>query len=280
MHKVNRCVFLFSSYCADNSSHQSVALPEQQDHCLLQQFLRWGWQLQKKPPSCHHRAKRKVPEPRPAAAEMESQYETGYTTGDTGNELDRHHTEYLYRWGTNLLVGMTAMSVWCGLLVFCLLLTQEQFPTRTLSFTNFNYMFIQKLFHLVKQQSCFLFFFLFKAGKFCSLKMLNISKIVSYQLGKCASQSFFKRRRKKKLYLKPMSLKPYFLFPLINHTINRGNVPCSELTIFVVFQKKILIPQKVASLQGKLANCLNYTMRETNNYNNSLFGSASVIIFF
>uniref|UniRef100_A0A3Q0T3L1 Zgc:154006 n=1 Tax=Amphilophus citrinellus TaxID=61819 RepID=A0A3Q0T3L1_AMPCI len=37
-------------------------------------------------------------EPIPAArAIIESQYETGYTTGDTGNGLDRDHTDYLYR---------------------------------------------------------------------------------------------------------------------------------------------------------------------------------------
>lgn len=47
------------------------------------------------------REQRKNLEPRPAAQEMmESQYETGYTTGDTGNELDRDHTDYLYRWAT------------------------------------------------------------------------------------------------------------------------------------------------------------------------------------
>lgn len=35
----------------------------------------------------------------PAAQVMvESQYETGYTSGDTSNELDQDHTDYLYRW--------------------------------------------------------------------------------------------------------------------------------------------------------------------------------------
>ncbi|XP_027141418.1 occludin isoform X1 [Larimichthys crocea] len=44
------------------------------------------------------REQRKDREPRPAAQEvLESQYETGYTTGDTGNELDQDHTAYLYR---------------------------------------------------------------------------------------------------------------------------------------------------------------------------------------
>ncbi|XP_035526482.1 occludin [Morone saxatilis] len=53
----------------------------------------------RKPPLYHvEREQRKDLEPRPAAQEMmESQYETGYTTGDTGNELDRNHTGYLYR---------------------------------------------------------------------------------------------------------------------------------------------------------------------------------------
>ncbi|XP_042285054.1 uncharacterized protein LOC121908817 [Thunnus maccoyii] len=49
----------------------------------------------------HHaeRDRRKDREPWPAAQEMvESQYETGYTTGgDTGNELDRKDTDYLFR---------------------------------------------------------------------------------------------------------------------------------------------------------------------------------------
>ncbi|KAG8014047.1 Occludin [Nibea albiflora] len=44
------------------------------------------------------REQREDREPRPAPQELlESQYETGYTTGDTGNELDRDHTDYLYR---------------------------------------------------------------------------------------------------------------------------------------------------------------------------------------
>uniref|UniRef100_A0A3Q3W857 Uncharacterized protein n=1 Tax=Mola mola TaxID=94237 RepID=A0A3Q3W857_MOLML len=41
----------------------------------------------RKSPSCHKKKRKKVPEPGPAAQEMEFQYETGYTTGDTGNEL-------------------------------------------------------------------------------------------------------------------------------------------------------------------------------------------------
>lgn len=45
--------------------------------------------------SPHKREKRKAPVVRPRA--QESQYETGYTTGDTGNELDQRHTEHLYR---------------------------------------------------------------------------------------------------------------------------------------------------------------------------------------
>nr|XP_046264307.1 uncharacterized protein LOC124069305 [Scatophagus argus] len=54
----------------------------------------------RRPPPYHvEREWRKDPEPRPAAQEqmMESQDETGYTTGDTGNELDWDHTDYLYR---------------------------------------------------------------------------------------------------------------------------------------------------------------------------------------
>lgn len=37
----------------------------------------------------------KPPELRPQA--QESQYETGYTTGDTGNELDQDHSKELFR---------------------------------------------------------------------------------------------------------------------------------------------------------------------------------------
>lgn len=45
--------------------------------------------------SPHKREKRKAPELRPQA--QESQYETGYTTGDTGNELDQGGSEHLFR---------------------------------------------------------------------------------------------------------------------------------------------------------------------------------------
>ncbi|XP_058483724.1 uncharacterized protein LOC131458563 [Solea solea] len=49
------------------------------------------------PPHVERKARKNL-EPRPAAQEMvESQYETGYTTGDTGNELDQDHTLHLYR---------------------------------------------------------------------------------------------------------------------------------------------------------------------------------------
>uniref|UniRef100_A0A3Q0STE1 Zgc:154006 n=1 Tax=Amphilophus citrinellus TaxID=61819 RepID=A0A3Q0STE1_AMPCI len=50
------------------------------------------------PPYYVKKEQRKDKEPIPAArAIIESQYETGYTTGDTGNGLDRDHTDYLYR---------------------------------------------------------------------------------------------------------------------------------------------------------------------------------------
>ncbi|KAF7669836.1 hypothetical protein LDENG_00120090 [Lucifuga dentata] len=53
----------------------------------------------RKPPHQAERGRRKEREPSPAAQEIvESQYETGYTTGgDTGIELDRGQTDYLYR---------------------------------------------------------------------------------------------------------------------------------------------------------------------------------------
>nr|XP_020500119.1 occludin-like [Labrus bergylta]XP_020500121.1 occludin-like [Labrus bergylta] len=57
----------------------------------------------RKPPLHHHhhhvkKEQREDSQARPAAQEvLESQYETGYTTGDTGNELDRDHTDHLYR---------------------------------------------------------------------------------------------------------------------------------------------------------------------------------------
>lgn len=46
--------------------------------------------------SPHKTQKGKPPELRPQA--QESQYETGYTTGDTGNELDQDHSKELFRW--------------------------------------------------------------------------------------------------------------------------------------------------------------------------------------
>ncbi|XP_030608492.1 occludin-like [Archocentrus centrarchus] len=50
------------------------------------------------PPYYVKKEQRKDKEPIPAArAIIESQYETGYTTGDTGNGLDRDHTDYLHR---------------------------------------------------------------------------------------------------------------------------------------------------------------------------------------
>ncbi|XP_061588636.1 uncharacterized protein LOC133452912 [Cololabis saira] len=53
----------------------------------------------RKPPACHKkRERRRDREPSPAAqGTAESQYETGYTTGETGNELDRDSRDYLYR---------------------------------------------------------------------------------------------------------------------------------------------------------------------------------------
>ncbi|KAM6918371.1 occludin-like [Xenentodon cancila] len=53
----------------------------------------------RKPPPCYKkRERRKENEPSPAAqVTAESQYETGYTTGETGNELDRNDRDYLYR---------------------------------------------------------------------------------------------------------------------------------------------------------------------------------------
>ncbi|KAG7227208.1 hypothetical protein INR49_014008 [Caranx melampygus] len=52
-----------------------------------------------RPPPYHvEKEQRKERQPQHAAQEMvESQCETGYTTGDTGNELDCNHTDYLYR---------------------------------------------------------------------------------------------------------------------------------------------------------------------------------------
>ncbi|TWW72736.1 Occludin [Takifugu flavidus] len=49
--------------------------------------------FRKAPP--HKTQKGKPPELRPQA--QESQYETGYTTGDTGNELDQDHSKELFR---------------------------------------------------------------------------------------------------------------------------------------------------------------------------------------
>uniref|UniRef100_A0A665TRG8 Zgc:154006 n=1 Tax=Echeneis naucrates TaxID=173247 RepID=A0A665TRG8_ECHNA len=53
----------------------------------------------RRPPPYHAERERRMDrQPPPAAQEMvESQCETGYTTGDTLNELDHNHTDYLYR---------------------------------------------------------------------------------------------------------------------------------------------------------------------------------------
>ncbi|XP_027876840.1 occludin [Xiphophorus couchianus] len=55
----------------------------------------------KREPPLHHNNKRpqkQLTEPTPAAQlAAESQYETGYTSGDTGNELDWDQRDYLYR---------------------------------------------------------------------------------------------------------------------------------------------------------------------------------------
>ncbi|CAJ1071834.1 Occludin [Xyrichtys novacula] len=56
--------------------------------------------IRKPPPLSYHvkKEQKEGPKTRAAAHEkIESQYETGYTTGDTGNELDRDHTAHLYR---------------------------------------------------------------------------------------------------------------------------------------------------------------------------------------
>lgn len=58
--------------------------------------------LRKPPGRQERKEKKKVPGPRPAAQEMESQYETGYTTGETGNELERDDANCLYRWDHQL----------------------------------------------------------------------------------------------------------------------------------------------------------------------------------
>ena len=67
----------------------------------------------RKPPPYHvEKERRKEREPRPSAPEWrESPCETGYTTGDTGNELDRDNTDYLYRWAANLLPVKNALLV-------------------------------------------------------------------------------------------------------------------------------------------------------------------------
>ncbi|XP_068195964.1 uncharacterized protein zgc:154006 [Antennarius striatus] len=51
------------------------------------------------PPSCHMtKTSTNDPKPRTSAQDtMESQCETGYTTGDTGNEVGQDHMDYLYR---------------------------------------------------------------------------------------------------------------------------------------------------------------------------------------
>ncbi|KAI3375101.1 hypothetical protein L3Q82_021619 [Scortum barcoo] len=85
-----------NNFSADNSNHQGA---ENSRVRVFSSSSSDETDSFRKPPPYHvEREQRKNLEPRHAAQEMmESQCETGYTTGDTGNELDRDHTDYLYR---------------------------------------------------------------------------------------------------------------------------------------------------------------------------------------
>lgn len=54
--------------------------------------------IRKPPQRTERRWRRQREAVHTAQGTVESQYETGYTTGDTGNELEREQTDYLYRW--------------------------------------------------------------------------------------------------------------------------------------------------------------------------------------
>ncbi|XP_008331914.1 occludin isoform X2 [Cynoglossus semilaevis] len=91
-----------SNYFSANSSHREGAEPlcQKTEVTVYSSSSSEEVNSFQKPPPPYHvdRKARKNREPRGAAqAAVESQYETGYTTGDTGNELDRDHTEHLYR---------------------------------------------------------------------------------------------------------------------------------------------------------------------------------------
>ncbi|KAI4809373.1 hypothetical protein KUCAC02_018259 [Chaenocephalus aceratus] len=92
-----------NSYSADNSNGRGVDPLYQNSKVTVgsSSSSEETDSLRKPPPYHVEEKQKKEREPRPAAREMvEFTYETGYTTGDTGNELDRHHTDYLHRWAT------------------------------------------------------------------------------------------------------------------------------------------------------------------------------------
>ncbi|KAM4727664.1 occludin-like [Anableps anableps] len=89
-----------NSFCTDNSiSHDPEPL-YQNTRATVCSSSSYETDSMRKPP-LHHTKKRqgkKLRQSTPAAqVTMESQYETGYTSGETGNELDWDQRDYLYR---------------------------------------------------------------------------------------------------------------------------------------------------------------------------------------
>lgn len=111
LHKSNTCVLLLHSFSAANSNRRGAEpLYQNSRVTVCSSSSSDETDSFRKPLPSHVERHQRKPEPRPAAREMmESQNETGYTTGDTGNELDRDHTDYLYRWATTLLPLDTAV---------------------------------------------------------------------------------------------------------------------------------------------------------------------------
>ncbi|XP_059200039.1 uncharacterized protein LOC131979967 [Centropristis striata] len=88
-----------NSFSADNSNRRGVEPLYQNSRAKVcsSSSSDETESLRKPPPYNVEKGPRKEPGPQPSAPEMmESPYETGYTTGDTGNELDRDQ-DYLYR---------------------------------------------------------------------------------------------------------------------------------------------------------------------------------------
>lgn len=97
---------IFHSFSADNSNSRGAEPLYQNSKVAVYSSSSSDEAdgIRRPPPYNEEWGQREAREPQPTAQKIvESQYETGYTTGDTGNELDRDHIDYLHRWVTTLL---------------------------------------------------------------------------------------------------------------------------------------------------------------------------------